>query len=359
MITQDIVEPLLEWYGTNKRVLPWRGSKDPYRIWVSEIMLQQTRVEAVRPYYDRFMSALPTVDALADAGQEQLLKLWEGLGYYNRVRNLQRAAQMIMRDYGGQMPREYEILLQLPGIGSYTAGAVASIAFDEPYPAVDGNVLRIITRLAADETNVLDPKFKKKIESALTRVMPADRPGDFNQALMELGATVCLPNGAPKCDICPWREMCRAREKGLLDRIPYKEKKTARTIEKKTVLLIRDGDRLLIRKRPEKGLLAGLFEFPTFDGWLEEEQTKQLVTEMGYQPLFLKRLEDAKHIFTHKEWHMRGYLIKVADMDAAEQEKEQYLILPGEVEAKYPIPSAYKTYTKYVDIALGNEQFLR
>ena len=358
MISDTIIEPLLAWYDANKRILPWRGSRDPYRIWVSEIMLQQTRVEAVRPYYDRFMKALPEVGDLAAATQEQLLKLWEGLGYYNRVKNLQKAARIIMEKYDGQMPDEYELLLALPGIGSYTAGAVASIAFDRPCPAVDGNVLRILSRLTADESNVLDPKIKKRMEDELRGIMPSGRPGDFNQAMMELGATVCLPNGAPKCDLCPWRWMCRARALGWIDRIPHKEKKKARQIEKKTVLLIRDGDRTLIRKRKESGLLAGLYEFPTFDGWLETEEIERSVTGLGYQPLYIRQLEDARHIFTHKEWHMKGYLVKVADTES-DREAERLLILPQEIEKKYPIPSAFKSYTKYVDIALGNEQFLR
>lgn len=360
MISDNIIQPLLMWYDTNKRILPWRGSRDPYRIWVSEIMLQQTRVEAVRPYYDRFMKALPAVSDLAEVSSQQLLKLWEGLGYYNRARNLQKAAQVIMDQYDGRMPGEYELLLSLPGIGSYTAGAIASIAFERPYPAVDGNVLRILTRLMADESNVLDPRTKKRMEDELKRIMPADRPGDFNQALMELGATVCLPNGAPKCERCPWHTLCRAREQGLLDRIPHKEKKKTRKQEKKTVLLIRDGDRTLIRKRKESGLLAGLYEFPSFDGWLEKEDIERIVSEFGYQPLYIKPLEDARHIFTHKEWHMKGYLVKVADTGyGGGKQSERLLIYPQEIEKTYPIPSAFKAYTKYVDIALGNEQFLR
>lgn len=360
MISDIIIQPLLMWYDANKRILPWRGSCDPYKIWVSEIMLQQTRVEAVKPYYDRFMKALPTISDLADAPSQQLLKLWEGLGYYNRARNLQKAAGIIMDQYGGMMPREYELLLSLPGIGSYTAGAIASIAFEGPYPAVDGNVLRILTRLMADESNVLDPKTKKRMEDELKGIMPKGRPGDFNQALMELGATVCLPNGMPKCERCPWQEMCLARERGLLERIPHKEKKKARQVEKKTVLLIRDGDRTLIRRREGSGLLAGLYEFPTFDGWLEKENIERQVAAFGYQPLYIKPLEDARHIFTHKEWHMKGYLVKVADTGEMNLGKaERLLIDPQEIEAAYPIPSAFKAYTKYVDISLGNEQFLR
>lgn len=364
MISDDIVQPLLTWYDANKRILPWRMSKNPYDIWVSEIMLQQTRVEAVKPYYDRFMSELPTISDLAGAQTEQLLKLWEGLGYYNRVRNLQKAAIQIMEEYDGQMPADYELIVKLPGIGSYTAGAIISIAFEKPYPAVDGNVLRILTRLSADPSDILSAKFKKQMEKEVSEIMPQTRPGDFNQAMMELGATVCLPNGAPKCEACPWRDMCQARKQCLLDKIPYKEKKKKRTIEKKTVLLIRDGDKTLIRKRPDSGLLAGLFEFPTLEGWLDEDEILQFVNSLGLQTMYVKAVEDATHIFTHREWHMKGYLIKVADTEANRNEdgmnqSEMHLIFPSEIEKKYPIPSAYKAYTKYVNIALGNEHFLR
>lgn len=364
MISEDIVQPLLTWYDQNKRILPWRMSKDPYRIWVSEIMLQQTRVEAVKPYYDRFMQALPTISALASATPTQLLKLWEGLGYYNRVRNLQKAALQIMQQYDGKMPDDYELVVKLPGIGSYTAGAIISIAFEKPYPAVDGNVLRILTRLTADRSDVLSAKFKKQMEQEVSRILPTARPGDFNQAMMELGATVCLPNGTPKCEVCPWSNLCQAREKGLIDQIPYKEKKKKRTIEKKTVLLIRDGDKTLIRKRPNRGLLAGLYEFPTLDGWLSEEEVMSFVEEMGLQPLYVKSIEEATHIFTHKEWHMKGYLVRVADTETKQMEMhteklQMHLILPSEIEEKYPIPSAFKAYTRYVNIVLGNEHFLR
>ena len=215
-IETEIIPPLLAWYDEAKRILPWRGTKDPYNIWVSEIMLQQTRVEAVKPYYDRFLQALPTVRDLAGAEESYLLKLWEGLGYYNRVRNMQKAAQILVERYGGEMPADAKEILALPGIGSYTMGAIASIAFQIPLPAVDGNVLRILTRLYGDDSDILDPRFKKKTEEALVRIMPKDRPGDVNQAMMELGATVCLPNGMPKCESCPWQDRCVARKEERL-----------------------------------------------------------------------------------------------------------------------------------------------
>ena len=223
-------EALIPWYEAHKRELPWRQDREPYHVWLSEIMLQQTRVEAVKPYYDRFLQALPTVRDLAGAEESYLLKLWEGLGYYNRVRNMQKAAQILVERYGGEMPADAKEILALPGIGSYTMGAIASIAFQIPLPAVDGNVLRILTRLYGDDSDILDPRFKKKTEEALVRIMPKDRPGDVNQAMMELGATVCLPNGMPKCESCPWQDRCVARKEERLKEIPYKAPKKSQKI---------------------------------------------------------------------------------------------------------------------------------
>ncbi len=361
MISDIIVEPLLTWYDQNKRILPWRENRDPYRIWVSEIMLQQTRVEAVKPYYDRFVKELPDVRSLAQAEEERLLKLWEGLGDYNRVKNMQKAAKMIMESYGGKMPEEYDLLLQLPGIGAYTAGAVASIAYNQPVVAVDGNVLRIVTRLTADSSDILSEKFKRHIQQELLKIVPWVRPGDFNQALMELGATVCLPNGAPKCDECPWHDMCMAREQGRLEEIPFKRKKKARVIEKKTVLLLQDGAHTLIRRRPDQGLLAGLYEFPLFDGWLDEEQIKQEVQNLGCSALYIKESETAVHIFSHKEWHMKGWLVKVEEQGFSHGALKEgcYLVTSQTIQSQYPIPSAFRAYTKYVDVLLGNDIFLK
>ena len=366
MITDRIVMPLLSWYDENKRILPWREDRNPYRIWVSEIMLQQTRVEAVKPYFDRFIRRLPDVESLAQIEEEELLKLWEGLGYYNRVKNMQKAARIIMEESNGKMPSEYELLLKLPGIGSYTAGAVASIAFEQPVVAVDGNVLRIITRLTADSSDILNEKFKKQMQGELLKVVPKERPGDFNQALMELGATVCLPNGAPKCQECPWHDMCEARKQERLDEIPYKKKKKARTIEDKTVLLLRDGDKTLIRKRPDKGLLAGLFEFPTFEGILTKEEICEQAENLGYRVLYVEKLTQAVHIFSHKEWHMQGYLVKVEETGFTEggagadvQKRDYHLVTSETMQTKFPIPSAFRAFTPYVNVALGNETFLR
>ena len=270
-----IVEPLLSWFRKNARVLPWREDATPYRVWVSEIMLQQTRVEAVKPYFQRFTTVLPAIRDLAECDEERLLKLWEGLGYYNRVRNMQDAARTVMEKYQGSLPADYEELLKLKGIGHYTAGAIASIAYGIPVPAVDGNVLRVIMRAANDDSNIMKQSVRTRVEKALQEIMPRDAASAFNQALMELGATVCVPNGEPGCEKCPWKDFCEVKRLGCWQRIPVKSKAKPRKIEDKTVFIIRDGERIVLRRRPEKGLLAGLYEFPNTSGHLSEEEALQ------------------------------------------------------------------------------------
>lgn len=353
---KPLADMLLQWYDSGHRILPWREDVTPYRVWVSEIMLQQTRVEAVKPYYDRFMRELPDIESLAAIDEERLLRLWEGLGYYNRARNLQKAAQKLVTEYDGRMPETYEELLKLPGIGSYTAGAVASIAFGKKVPAVDGNVLRIVTRLCMDERDVLDAKVRRNMEETLLRVMPENRPGDFNQAMMELGAMVCVPNGAPKCGECPWRELCLARAADRTADYPKKKSPKPRTVEEKTVLVIRDKDRVAIHKRPQRGLLAGMYEFPMMEGHAEPEDVIRYLGERGLSPLRVQRLEDARHIFTHREWHMRGYAVRVdelADKPETPGRDELIYIDPLEVRERYPIPSAFAVYTAYLQMQRG------
>lgn len=368
---RQIVEPLLAWYDGGRRVLPWREEPTPYRVWVSEIMLQQTRVEAVKPYFERFMQALPDTKALADVEEETLLKLWEGLGYYNRARNLQRAAVLIEQKHGGRLPSDYEVLLTLPGIGRYTAGAISSIAYGKRAPAVDGNVLRVLSRVSADDGDILSEAVKRRTEAALLQIMPSERAGDFNQALMELGAMVCIPNGMPKCEQCPWHTFCEARIQNRIAELPKKAPKKPRTIEEKTILVIRDANKAAIRKRPAKGLLAGLYEFPSMEGYRTEEEVLAYLKELGLSPLRIQPMEQAKHIFTHKEWHMKGYVIRVdelagRDMDVPSGEtkvkrtagRQDFLFVePKETEEQYPIPSAFAAYTKYLNIKLGNEKF--
>jgi len=293
-MTHGMIRKLLLWYERNKRALPWRDSESPsaYRTWVSEIMLQQTRAEAVKPYYNRFLAALPTIEALANVDDDRLLKLWEGLGYYTRARNLKRAAQIVVREHSGVLPSSPEELLKLPGIGLYTAGAIASIAYNIPVPAVDGNVLRVCARLAADPADIALDQTKRDVSARLLRAMPRDCPGAFNQALMELGACVCLPNGPPNCAACPLAEDCLARAQGRTADYPVKSPKKPRRIEQRHLLILRFEDKLALRRRPSKGLLAGLWELPAA---FDIPPALVLSREPAGQ---------AVHIFTHIEWHM-------------------------------------------------------
>ena len=345
----EMVSPIVTWFQKNKRDLPWRNHPDAYRVWVSEIMLQQTRVEAVKPYYERFLRELPTVKDLAEAKEDQLLKLWEGLGYYNRVRNMQKAAQQIMIDYQGQFPDTFEEIRSLKGIGNYTAGAISAFAFGLPKPAVDGNVLRVISRLMGSREDIMKQSVRSKIEEKLEHVIPEGAASDFDQGLIELGALVCVPNGEPKCTECPVAHLCEARKQGMIAEIPVKNKGKARKMEDKTVLIFKDGEKLAIQKRPSKGLLAGLYEFPNQEGHLTMEEVTAYSKKIGLMPVRIKKLEDAKHIFSHIEWHMSGYEIIVDELEKT-NEKAFLFIHPEEIEKKYSIPSAFEAYTRYAGI---------
>lgn len=353
----NIAEPLLKWYDKGHRILPWREDPKAYKVWISEIMLQQTRVEAVKPYFNRFISELPDIESLANCEEDKLLKLWEGLGYYNRVRNLQKAARQIMEEYQGRMPESQEELLKLAGIGNYTSGAISSIAFGRKVPAVDGNVLRILSRLALDEEDILKDSTKRRVERQLLEVMPQARPGDFNQALMELGATVCIPNGKPKCEECPWEKICLAHLEGREEEFPKKEAKKKRTIEKKTILIIQDENKSALHKRPAKGLLAGLYEFPNLEGHQTEKRVLEYLKKIGLEVLRIQKLENAKHIFSHKEWHMIAYRIRVDELAKKGQqlEEENWIFVESkEAEEHYPLPSAFAAYTKCLNIMQGS-----
>ena len=371
----DFVKPMLVWYNENARDLPWRRTKDPYLIWVSEIMLQQTRVEAVLGYYERFTSALPTVTDLALCPEDRLLKLWEGLGYYSRARNMQKAARIVCESYAGQMPASAAALMKLPGIGEYTAGAISSIAFGQAEPAVDGNVLRVIARLEAISDNILNESVKKKIREELRGLYDANDGtfGLLNQAFMDLGAGVCLAGSAPKCDICPISSYCRCFELGLQSELPVRVKKQKRRIEKRTVLLIRRDETYAIRKRPDSGLLSGLYEFPNETGELSSDDALAKAESLGLMPLRIKKLSAAKHIFSHVEWHMTGYEILVAPSGFPEDDgvqdagdlshtkenvKENPLIFatPEMIESKYPVPSAFEKYAKMINIRTGKNR---
>ncbi len=357
-MNSNFVHLLCQFYQEKKRDLPWRHTKDPYPIWLSEIMLQQTRVEAVKVYYARFLKALPTIQALADCPEDQLLKLWEGLGYYNRVRNLQKAARIIVEEYHGQFPSTYEEILALPGIGEYTAGAIASIAFGQKVPAVDGNVLRVMARIQNSPENILDTAFKKRIRTELLSIVAkADCPGDFNQALIELGAIICIPNGAPLCDACPVNELCEAHLKHTTDHIPLRIKKGRRTIDQRTILLIRNGTETAISKRPAKGLLAGLYEFPSLNGHVAEKDAISAVEERGLTALHIRRLPPAKHLFSHVTWEMIGYEIRIAPetehMHAPEDQAEWIFAEQGELKEAYALPSAFQAYAQFLSVQIG------
>lgn len=343
----EMVTPLLSWYDHNARVLPFRQDPTPYHVWVSEVMLQQTRVETVLPYYRRFMAAFPGVRELADAPEEQLLKLWEGLGYYSRARNLQKAARQVVEQWQGEFPRDPAALESLPGIGSYTAGAIASIAFGVACPAVDGNVLRVVARLQGSQIPIDAPGEKKRVSCLLSRLIPPDRPGDFNQALMELGALVCLPNGAPKCGECPLQNLCQAHGQGKTGEIPRKKEKKPRKKEEWTILLLFSGEGnpcLALRKRGEGGLLSGLWELPALPGCWTEGQAWAWLETQGFFPQSLSPLPQAGHVFTHVEWRLTGYRAKVAAPLSLPGE-EWIWVTREQLEASYPLPAAFRQWS--------------
>lgn len=297
---KQIVAPLLNWYHTNKRDLPWRKNTDPYGVWISEIMLQQTRVETVIPYYEHFMEHYPTISSLAASKDEELLKLWEGLGYYSRAKNLKKASQIICNQYHGYFPKQYDDILALPGIGAYTAGAIASISFEQAKAAVDGNVLRVITRLTENGHDITDIAFRRQITAELEKIYPTRQRGDFTQSLMELGAVVCIPNGLPKCSQCPLHVLCGACQNGTQLQYPIK----------KQIL----------------------------------EQLAQMQPQFDMHRSIICQKERLKHIFTHIEWHMECMLIECA----AEYELDNIIwVTHEELEAKIALPTAFrKVYEK-------------
>ena len=334
---------LLSWYEKNKRDLPWRQDKEPYHIWLSEIMLQQTRVEAVKGYYTRFLKALPTIESLADAGDEQLHKLWEGLGYYSRVRNLKKAAQIIMQQHGGVFPTDHKAVLALPGIGDYTAGAVCSIAFEQPTPAVDGNVLRVVSRLTNDETPIDLPVYKKQVQAELAKIYPS-QAGAFTQALMELGATVCGPNRKPDCENCPCCDFCIARKEGTAETLPVKNPKRGRRIEEMTVFILRCEDKYALRKRPNSGLLADLWEFPHVPGKLEVTAAIAEVERIGLNIKDITRQVEKKHVFTHIEWDMRGVY-----MEVTERNEDLIWLTAEQIDREAALPTAFRQFWEETD----------
>ena len=343
-ILSEAVILLSKWYSENRRILPWRRDPTPYHTWIAEIMLQQTRIEAVIPYYERFLGELPDVPALAEVPEDRLLKLWEGLGYYSRARNLKKAAQILMDRYRGELPPSFEALKSLPGIGDYTAGSIASISFGLPEPAVDGNVLRVLARLCMLPDDISSQATKRAVTELLRQYYPSGKSAALlTEAIMELGETVCLPNGIPLCGRCPLRGLCLAHKAGTELNYPVKTAKKPRRIEQKTVLLLRCGSRYAIRKRPGSGLLAGLWEFPNTDGHLGPEEALSFLSDLeliGENPEYLGT---AKHIFTHVEWNMIGYRIDCAA-------ESPYLLwkTPEELSLDYPLPTAFRYYKERI-----------
>lgn len=339
-----IIKDLLGWYDVNKRSLPWRDVNNPYYIWVSEIMLQQTRVEAVKEYFYRFILSFPRIEDLASANEEQVLKLWEGLGYYNRVRNMHKTAKILSENYDNKLPIKFNELVKLPGIGTYTAGAISSIAYDTRVPAVDGNVLRIAMRLEASYEDIAYPKTAKRINEELMKIIPK-RAGDFNQALMDLGSGVCIPKGNPKCENCPLSLKCLAYKKGLVEVLPIKTLKSKRKVEEKTILLFEYEGKYLLHQRESKGLLANLWEFPNIEGHISINNVKKM---FDLEDETIKELGNANHIFSHIEWRMLGYYVNLTSITQNKVKEilssEHIWADMNEIRDKYTIPNAFNAY---------------
>lgn len=341
-----LTSPLLAWYDANARDLPWRSVVTPYRTWVSEIMLQQTRVGAVIPYFERFMAELPDIAALAAVPEERLLKLWEGLGYYSRARNLQKAAKLLVSDYGGELPRTSAELIKLPGIGDYTAAAIASINFGEPCAAVDGNLLRVAARVSGCGEDIMDAKARKSFRARLNEAIDPERPGAYNQAMMDLGAMICLPNGEPKCESCPARGFCAAYKNGLAEVLPVRAKKRTRTVEERTVFLLFREGKVALRKRADTGLLASLWEFPNVLGSLDASGAALTLAQWGLSTQEIAPVGHAKHIFTHIEWDMQGFSALVTG------EGDSLYWADAEAFEAVALPTAFKKFAAAVSARL-------
>ena len=350
---------LLAWYRLNRRSFPWRDTGDPFDVWISEIMLQQTRTEAVIPYFERFKKEIPDIKTLARIEDEKLLRLWEGLGYYSRARNLKKCAVKIMEEHDGKIPADHELLLKLPGIGPYTAGAIMAIGFGKPYAAIDGNVLRVFARYFGIEEDIRSDEVRKKlteiIEDAYAneRIDDPEFISDLTQAFMDLGATVCIPNGRPSCERCPLNRDCVAGNGDRTEEIPFRSRNPQRKIVERTLFVIRNAQRFLLQKRPGEGLLAGMYEFIGVDEKMNEDKAKEFLKKEGYDALQIRRLPSSKHIFTHLEWRMDAYEVKIGDFELPLKERE-ILATRDELE-KLAIPSAFQTYIDYYELRKERE----
>lgn len=340
--------PLLKWYDANKREMIWRDHPDPYYIWISEIMLQQTRIEAAKSYFIRFTEQLPNIESLANVREDRLMKLWEGLGYYNRARNLKKTAEILVERYDGKLPDDYDLLLSLPGIGPYTAGAIASIAYGVKAPAVDGNVLRVVMRYLKCDEDISKMSIRREVENMLLNVMP-ERSGDFNQAIMELGEVVCIPNGVPLCKECPLYDDCQARICSCQEEYPKKAEKKPRRIEQLTIIVYEYEDMIGIAKRADRGLLAGLYEFPSFEEKMTVKRVKELLNDLGMAVPSVTSLGMSKHIFSHVEWHMKGFHVNLEDMEDLERIPGDVLfVTKEELKNEYTLPVAFHYYLNQI-----------
>ena len=335
---ENISPALLHWFHANHRILPFRSDPTPYHVWLSEIMLQQTRVSAALPYYERFLAALPDIPALAACEEEKLHKLWEGLGYYSRVRNLQKAAKLVCAQYGGELPADYDALRALPGIGDYTAGAIASISFGLPVPAVDGNVLRVFARLDNNSADITKPAAKREFTARVLEEMPKERPGPYNEALMELGALVCLPNGAPKCEVCPLAAQCKGRAAGRAEQLPVKTAKPEKTLVPVTAALITGPQGVLLQRRPSKGLLAGLWQPLAFEGTaMTQSELDAALRAIGLCVQWQAPLQSTRHVFTHRIWQISGF----CGTAAGPAPEGCVWASRAELNGEYAVPSAF------------------
>ncbi len=352
---EELAQRILTYYKEHARCLPWRDNPSSYHVWVSEIMLQQTRVDTVIDYFNRFMMVFPTIEELAEADEDILLKQWEGLGYYSRVRNLQKAAKTIVDKWNGCLPQEKKDLLTLSGIGDYTAGAISSIAYGKDEVAVDGNFIRVACRLLGYDGNVWNAAGKRLVTEFWQSILPKNQASAFNQGVMDIGATICLPNGNPHCEKCPISDYCYAFYHGSPLDYPIKKIKKQRKMEKKTVLLMYMDNKVMIRNRPQKGLLAGLLEFPMIDGDALKDEIIYWLKQRGYEAVSIKKGSKAKHIFSHIEWHMSSWEIKVASIGVMEDNVDGQQWVDCGLISEITLPTAFKVFRKRVDTVFVKE----
>ena len=350
--TEDINElqhALISWFEKNHRQMPWRETINPYYTWISEVMLQQTRVDTVIPYFLRFIDKFPTVKQLAKADEEEVLRLWAGLGYYSRAKNIHRGAKLICEVYDGKIPENQKELLKIPGIGSYTAGAILSIAYGKPAAAVDGNVMRVFSRLFLVYADISEGSTKKEMEKLGEAVVSANNPSAFNQGLMELGALICTPN-SPKCSSCPLSFICRARRAGVQESLPVKKKKEAVKSVNMELGLLQKGDKVLLTKRPPEGLLANLWALPAVEGTADGNAGRSIVMELqesyGIETSDPEPVVEKSHVFTHMKWNMQLFRLKLLSMSDIDYPEIQWVSLK-EID-QYAIPTAFLKVIKEI-----------